>query len=212
MVSEKDSARSAWTFLREFTKRPKDMGSVIPSSVHLARQMVLSADLRDEHTVVELGAGTGAITSEIRTAVPEAELLCLEPNSGLADVLRRRFPELRVAEHYAGPGLPEVIAGHGLGLADRVVSALPWTMWGEDVQHAIFEGIVEAMCPQGRFVTYSYITGQMFPNHVVMRNQLHRRFRRVRQTKPLWSNFPPATVYVCEEPLPIPPHGYSRTG
>lgn len=200
-IPEREAAGSAWTFLREFARRPKDLGSVVPSSVHLARMMVRSADLENRHSVLELGAGTGAITSVIREAVPDAELLCLEPNPGLADVLRRRFPELSVAEDYAGPELPALLTRHGMSLVDRVVSALPWTIWGEETQSAIFEGIVAAMRPEGRFVTYSYLTGQVLPNHKVMRDQLHRRFRRVRRTKPLWANFPPATVYVCDGPV-----------
>src|SRR4030081_458169 len=50
-------------FLRSWMEKPLHMGAVMPSGKVLARTMAQYVDIDSEGPVVELGPGTGAITS-----------------------------------------------------------------------------------------------------------------------------------------------------
>src|SRR5689334_217078 len=92
---------STWSFLREFARDPVQLGAVAPSGVDLARRMVDAAGLEPGHVVVELGAGTGPMTAEILARRPDGPFVSLEPNPALAEILRQRFPGVRVEQRYA---------------------------------------------------------------------------------------------------------------
>ncbi len=185
-------------FLREFTRSPKRIGSIMPSSGQLARRMVRAADIRSGHTVVELGAGTGPITRAIRAAHPDVDLLLLEPAAELAAVLRATWPDVRVEERLA-QDLPEIVASWGHPRVDRVVSGLPWTMWSEDVIAAGLDAVVTSLAPGGRMVTFSYVHSQLLmPGARRFRRLLDARFDKVSRTEVQWLNLPPALVFVCD--------------
>ena len=56
-------------FLQDFLKRPREVGSIIPSSRFLERRIVRCAELRNASTVVELGPGTGGTTRAVLRAM-----------------------------------------------------------------------------------------------------------------------------------------------
>ncbi|MBW1876739.1 MAG: methyltransferase domain-containing protein [Deltaproteobacteria bacterium] len=195
-------------FLKEFAKNPMRVGSVAPSGVQLARRMVHAADIHPDHVVVELGAGTGPVTRELRAAHPEVPLLVLEPSPQMAALLRQAHPDITVVEEFA-QDLPEILRKWGHERADRVVSSLPWTMWSEEVIRSGLDAVVEGLVPTGRMVTFSYVHSQtLLPASRRFRSLLNERFGRVDRTRIQWRNLPPALVFVCGEPATTSP----RTG
>lgn len=192
---------SSWTFFREFVRRPTQVGSVIPSSKALARSVVDAAAIAPGQVVVELGAGTGPITSEIVARAPGTPLLCLEPAPDLARKLRHAVPGAMVLERKADRTLPDVVAGWGHPRVDRVVSGLPWTMWPAELQEEVLSGITSALAPHGRFVTYSYLNAQLSPSGLRFRDTLDQWFRHVWRSPVQWRNVPPAVVVVGDGPL-----------
>ena len=198
---------SVWTFVREFARDPVQLGAVAPSGPELARLMVEAAELRPEHVVVELGAGTGPMTAEIlrqRRALDPAgqggSLVVLEPNASLAALLRERFPGVAIEERYAQE-LRAILAGMGHERADRVVSSLPWAIWSEELQAEVFAAILDVLAPDGRMVTFAYVHALALPAAKRLRRALEARFREVRTTRTAWRNLPPALVYVCSQPI-----------
>lgn len=191
---------SLWTFVREFARDPVQLGALAPSGSDLARLMIESADLRPEHVVVELGAGTGPMTAEILRQRPDGPLAVLEPNPALAAVLRERFPGIRLEERQA-QDLREILAGMGHAKADRVVSSLPWAIWTEELQAEVFGAILDVLAPDGRMVTFAYVHALALPAAKRLRRALEARFRDVRTTRTAWRNLPPALVYVCSRPV-----------
>jgi phosphatidylethanolamine/phosphatidyl-N-methylethanolamine N-methyltransferase len=194
---------SAWSFLREFVRDPVQLGAVAPSGADLARLMAESADLRPEHVVVELGAGTGPMTEAILRARPDGPFVALEPNPILADALRVRFPGVRIEQRYAQE-LPAILADMGQTHADRVVSSLPWAIWSEQLQADVFAAILEVLKPEGRMVTFAYVHALRLPAAKRLRAALEARFSEVSTTRVAWLNVPPALVYVCDRPRRIP--------
>ena len=73
------------SFLAEFLRSPRAIGSVVPSSPSLGR--ILADAIADvtPGVIVELGAGTGPVTRQLATRFPDAHLIALEPNPRLAE-------------------------------------------------------------------------------------------------------------------------------
>src|SRR5436190_16284789 len=54
-----------WLFFSKFCRQGTRVGSVVPSSSQFARRMLMGIDWTQSRCVVELGAGTGAVTAEM---------------------------------------------------------------------------------------------------------------------------------------------------
>jgi phospholipid N-methyltransferase len=123
-------AFSNWTFLRrhlvffrEALLHPWSAGAIFPSSRRLAEAMARPVPLAGTGPVVELGAGTGAVTQALldRGVRPE-RLLVVERAPALAAHLRARFPQLRIIEGDAR-NLSSFLTDPGR--IDAVVSSVP---------------------------------------------------------------------------------------
>lgn len=85
--------RETAEFSYEFLRHPKGMGSLIPSSRELARNMYRIARIygHPQAIVIEAGAGSGAITRELVNHYPVGRLIINEANPRLAEHLQRHF-------------------------------------------------------------------------------------------------------------------------
>src|SRR6201989_2216799 len=86
-------------FLRSWIEKPLHMGAVMPSGKLLARTMAQYVDIDSEGPVVELGPGTGAITSAlIEHGVDQKRLVLVEYNPSFCALLRERYPQAKVVQ------------------------------------------------------------------------------------------------------------------
>ena len=95
-----------WVFFRQWLRAPLTTASVVPSSPRLGRAMALALPA-DAHRVVELGAGTGAITREllrvsVSTTKPRA--VVIGASAGRAASIRSMS-----AAHSAGERTPSTV-------------------------------------------------------------------------------------------------------
>ncbi len=188
-------------FLLEFLLAPDTLGSVTPSSRALSDAVVAAAEVFPGHRVVELGGGTGPVTDALTRRHPDADLVVFEPVPTLAKVLQHRLPQIDVRVEPAGADLAQRVASGDGRPVDRVVSGLPWTMWPAPQQAAVLDGIVRALAPTGRFVTYTYLSSVLSPAGFRFRRLVESRFARVGMTPVVWSNLPPAVVLVADGPI-----------
>ena len=144
-----------FTFLQGFLKRPMEVGSIIPSSRFLEREVVRSTVSRDARTLVELGPGTGGTTRALlRAAAPQAKLLAIEINPRFAHVLRH-MPDSRLAVHEGSAAeIVPALGRHGLPAADAIVSGIPFSTMPRELGLAILRSVHEALAPGGVFVAY----------------------------------------------------------
>jgi phospholipid N-methyltransferase len=193
-LDEAIASRPRWmTFLQQWWKNPLAMSSLAPSGRQLAGLMV-GALPAGASRVVELGAGTGAIT---RALVDRPEgtdhLLVVEMNPVLHEVLLQEFPGVRVACGDARR-LDELLLLHGAfepGQGDAVVSSLGLLPMPVPVQRTILAAAFEAMHPEGVFVQYTYgLTAPLAPE---VAEELGLRCERLGTA---WLNLPPARVFV----------------
>ena len=190
---------SAWSFLKDVVRRPKMMGAITPSGRALAKWMAESAEVRSEHVIAELGAGTGALTQGIVDRAPHAQILCFEPGEELARILGERFPQVRVTRRLAHE-LPEALQEWGKPQVDRIICGLPWTIWPEAEQRRILEAIVRSLAADGRFCTFMYVHSQYLPGAVAFKRLLGDYFANVATSRVAWRNVPPAFVWIATGP------------
>jgi phospholipid N-methyltransferase len=67
------------------------------------------------------------------------------------------------------------------------------------LQDRLIDSILEILRPGGRFVTFAYLQGLLLPAGHAFSRKLQSRFRKVKKTRTVWRNLPPAFVYVAEK-------------
>src|ERR1700730_19291762 len=89
-------------FLRSWIEKPLHVGAVMPSGRLLARTMAQYVDINSDDPVIELGPGTGAITSALlHSGVAQKRLVLVEYNPGFCALLRDRYPQAKVVQRGA---------------------------------------------------------------------------------------------------------------
>ena len=86
-------------FLRSWIEKPLHVGAVMPSGRPLARTMASYVDRHATGPVIELGPGTGAITSAlVEHGIDQKRLVLVEYNPGFCALLRDRYPQAKVVQ------------------------------------------------------------------------------------------------------------------
>ncbi len=176
-------------FFSSFAKAPRKVGSITPSSRGLGRAM--AAELPDEYSVcVELGGGTGSLTSAILAAgVPSEKLIVVERDPRLVAHLRKRFPKVAVVEGDA-QHLRRILANVGVDHVDAVVSGLPLRNLPGAVRRNIAAEVFAALGLGGVFVQFTYWGEPPVPADVAQRFNVGSEM-----TRRVWRNMPPANVW-----------------
>ena len=173
-------------FLRRWAANPLQMGSVVPSSRALGRRIAALVERRGDEVVVELGAGTGAITRALlEGGVPPDRLVVVEIVPDMASHLARAFPGVQVVQGDAfalADALPAALHGR-IGTA---ICGIPLVLLPIDQQRR-FVAAVEAVAPGRGFLLYTYCITSPLPWR-----RLGLSARREAWT-PL--NVPPASVW-----------------
>ncbi len=192
-----ESFREHILLLREFVRAPLSTATIAPSSRHLAHRMALSVDLEKAGSVVELGPGTGALTSELlRRLRHDARFLAVELNPVLAADWQRQFPRHQMAVGSVAD-LRQICSQHQIGNVDCIVSALPWPSFPSELQESGLEEVVDVLRPGGQMVTFGYHVGMLMPSGRNFVRLIEQKFRRVERLKWVWRNLPPAYILRC---------------
>lgn len=196
--------RSRAAFLAAALRSPLEVGTLLPSGPALAQRLaaVVPRDAVGQRrpVVVELGAGTGAVTAEIaRRAAPGTVLVAVEKDAGMADQLRSRNLGAHVVTADA-LALPEILADNGIERADAIVSVLPFTLLPAGRQRELLGAVRGALRSDGVFTAAAYSAAYWTPTARRFRDELARGFHEVVPTRSMWHNLPPAMSYICRQP------------
>lgn len=179
---------SSTLFLRHALRRPATSGAFLPSSRHLARAMTAQAEHAD--LLVELGAGTGAVTRALRESHPHVPLVVVEAEPRLAEHLRRNFPEADVRAQWAHDVLDGLVDAPSQTV---IVSSLPFRSLPKTVRNRTVKAVCDFLTsdPLRRLVQFTYQPRPPFelPPHFDLR--WHR-------ASMVWRNAPPAGVWVLQ--------------
>lgn len=147
-------------FLRRWARNPLQMGSVVPSSPALGRAIARHSRWDGGASVLELGAGTGAVSRALLAAgLPPERLVVVEIVPEMAAHLREALPGVRVVTGDAF-ALPSILpAGLRLG---TVICGIPLVLLPLERQRALVEA-VEAVAPGLGFLLYTYCATSPLP-------------------------------------------------
>lgn len=147
-----------FAFFRGFLSRPKEVGSIIPSSRFMERRLVRTADLANAKLAIELGPGTGGTTRALlRHMKPDAKLLAIEINPDFVKLLGRTFADPRLIVHHgSATEIPKILAEHGLDAPDVILSGIPFSTMEKALGLEILQSVRDSLRPNGRFVAYQF--------------------------------------------------------
>ncbi len=196
-VSKSNRTRSptrggdALLFARNFFRHPRMLGSIIPSSRFLIRQLLQPIDWSAARVIVEYGPGVGSITAEILQRMrPDATLIAIETNPEFVQFLQASFADerLKVLQDSA-ESVDLILKRLGHASANYIISGIPFSTIPAALRERILRKTSGALAPGGAFLVYQFST-RVLPD-------LQRIFHYVkRQFEPL--NVLPAHLFFCQ--------------
>lgn len=183
-------------FIKAAIRNPLEVSTVFPTSRSLAETLLSQADVLGAESVVELGAGTGAITRFLRPKLGKKEsYLGIELDPKMVAFLRREFTDLKFETGLAEE-LPQWKSARSV---DVVVSSLPWSVFGPETQEKTLEAIRESLKPGGVFLTYVCVNAMLYPSARRFIDLMKANFRVIERTPLEWRNVPPAFVFKAKK-------------
>lgn len=166
------------SFVIEFLKHPKQIGTFTQSSKHLAKQVAKEIDGSNE--VVEFGAGAGYVTREILKRLPDnGRLICFEISPKFCENLEKiNDSRLRVINNDAKN------CKRYIDNLKCIVSGLPLTLFAKPKR----EKILDITSKSKRYVQLQYTP--------LLTKKMKNYFPDVKM-KFVPQNFPPAFIHVC---------------
>ncbi|MDD2711022.1 MAG: methyltransferase domain-containing protein [Verrucomicrobiae bacterium] len=178
-------------FLREFINHPREIGAIVPSSRQLARQMASFVPVRQKGVVVDLGAGTGVVTSALLDqGVDARRVVAVERSPRLAGYFRGRFPHVKMIQGDAQllDQLLEDQFGADYGGVDFIISSLPLRSLPRSVVKSVEQKVHQVLKKNGRFIQFTY---DLRPASLWTFDRLTHCDSHM-----VWRNLPPARVDV----------------
>jgi phosphatidylethanolamine/phosphatidyl-N-methylethanolamine N-methyltransferase len=175
-------------FLRSWIEKPLHMGAVMPSGRLLARTMAQYVDVDSDDPVIELGPGTGAITSALlHRGIDQKRLVLVEYNSGFCALLRDRYPQAKVV-HGDAYTLRDTLWNVLGTRASAIVSGLPLVTKPMATRLKLIRDAFAALAPGAPFVHFTYSVAPPIPKSLPgVSTEASER---------IWMNLPPARVWV----------------
>jgi phosphatidylethanolamine/phosphatidyl-N-methylethanolamine N-methyltransferase len=175
-------------FIRSWMEKPLATGAVMPSGKPLARTMARYVDPDRPGPIVELGAGTGAVTAAlVEQGIESHRMVLVESNPGFCRLLHARYPDATVVQGDAY-ALRRLL-GHLLGApAAAVVSGLPLFNKPLKFRLRLLAEAFALLAPGAPFVQFTYAVIPPIPSSY--------SGARAQASERIWFNMPPARVWI----------------
>jgi phospholipid N-methyltransferase len=145
-------------FARSFFRHPRMLGSVIPSSRFLIREVLDPIHWGRAQVIVEYGPGVGTITGEILGRMrSNATLIAIETNPEFVRYLREAYPDerLRVVQGSAAD-VRTILEENGFAHASYIISGIPFSTLPAPERERILRDTKAALEPGGSFLVYQF--------------------------------------------------------
>lgn len=183
--------RPALLFWRRIFRYPAKIGAVCPSSRFLANKMVSLLPEKIE-TLLELGAGTGAITRKLYQT-DYKQLVIFEYDSQFCDHLKKHYPGAIVINDTI-ECLNQYRQIQHWPVVNAIVSSIPLLNFSKSVKIQILTELLAVMPVGGTLVQFTY--GINNPA-VDMTSDWHNAVET--SAHKVWLNIPPATVWCYQK-------------
>ena len=184
-----------WRFLVAGLVHQTQTGAVVPSQRFLINQMISPVPARYRGRIIELGAGTGALTRRLAARCPRAHIIACEINPRIAQDLQAGLAAAGLGRKVevvrdSAEQLLEGLTRSGADAPDFILSGIPLGNLGRETVVSLLSAIHAALAPGGMFI--------QFQHSLIDRKKIKARFARLR-TVPAFLNFPPAFVYYAQK-------------
>jgi phospholipid N-methyltransferase len=186
-----NSLRNYLNFLWAGLVKHGQTGGLVPSQRFLITKMIAPVPEDYRGQIIELGAGTGALTLRLAARCPGARILACEINPTLARDCRDNLAmaghnsRVEVVSASAEQPLSE-LGRRGMEKPDFVISGIPLGNLGGEKALALIDAIRRALGEGGMYI--------QFQHSLLDRKKIRTRFPNL-LTVPVFLNLPPAVVY-----------------
>lgn len=194
-VEQKLRVKDEVRFLKNWIGSPLLTGAVAPSSPQLAALMASLLDGNGSGTVVELGPGTGVVTSAILArGIAPGRLVSIEYSPDFCKLLRGRFPGVRIVQGdaYSLKTTLEPVCSAPLG---GIVSSLPLFTRPPAERLQLVNDALDLLAPGAPFIQFSYALVPPVPedagDFIIDRSSW------------VLKNLPPARVWTYRRPVQV---------
>jgi phospholipid N-methyltransferase len=186
---------SYWRFLLASVTQLPQVGAVVPSQRFLIDRMIAPVPPSYRGQILELGAGTGALTRRLAARCPKATILACEINPMLAHDLQLSLNTrtLRRQIQVVNEPAERLLARAGdwdFPAPDYIISGIPLGNLGREPVLALIDAIHGALAPAGLYI--------QFQHSLLDRRKIKDTFAQLRTVSVLM-NFPPAVVYYARK-------------
>ena len=190
----------AYLYFKKFVKHGRRIASFVPSSRFLAQAMCVNINPRNPQTIVELGAGTGAVTKIAAECMhPDSRLLAIEADPDFCHVIRENVPQAETLLCDARD-VYENLAQHNVYSVDVILNCLPTPSLPRHVARDVFAWM-------------SGLPGRPWHNQItVMPWVYHTFYQRLFDLvtfKLIPANLPPGGVFYCRGVKPEAPTSFA---
>ena len=178
-------------FVLRWLRNPLKIGAILPSGKELSAALASAVPRDGNGIVIELGAGTGAVTQALLSSglLPD-EIVVIERDRDMYRRLRKRFPDLSVCRadaHRIGE-IPEI---RSRGAVRAIVSSLPLLAISPAERDEIFKAAADVLAENGVIIQFTYGLGPPIDSA----QWLNLDFAAEPVAR-VWLNLPSATVWV----------------
>ncbi len=169
-------------------------GAIVPSQRFLVDKMIEPVPSGFRGQIVELGAGTGALTVRLAQKCPHARITACEINPVLAHDLRANLDragingQVEVCRKPANDLLSEF--SRTRTKPQFIISGIPLGNVGKEETFALLQNIEKTLVETGMYI--------QFQHSLVDRKKIEATFSETR-TVPVLLNFPPAFIYYARK-------------
>ena len=178
-------------FARNFFRHPRMLGSIVPSSRFLIKQLLEPINWARARVIVEYGPGVGGITAEVlRRMRSDAALIAIETNPDFVSYLRSTISDRRLQVVQASAAdVQEILRRLGHLRADYIISGIPFSTIPAPLRERILRSTHDVLEPRGAFLVYQF-SSRVFDDLKRIFGYVGRRF------EPL--NVLPAHLFICQ--------------
>jgi len=175
-----------FSFFKSWARSPRTTGSIIPSTSSIGHTMGGYINLERDGYIVEIGAGTGALTQGLlKSGIHYKRIILVELNKNLVKHLNRKFPDVLVI-HGDAQKLEELLPEHIKKDVQAIVSGLPFVSLPKKISYNILQAIEKLLPEKGIFLQFTY---RPWKSPLKSANFIGERIGRE------FFNFPPAAIW-----------------
>ncbi len=173
-------------FFKEFLKNWRSVGSITPSSKFLTNKMLETVDFSKAKLNIELGSGSGIITTQLlKKMSKDSRLIAFETSSDFYKELKKINDDRIEVHNQSALSLEKYFGG---GSVDYIISGIPLANLSSSDKKNLLASSYSALRSGGRFIQFQY--------SLESKKDLEKVFDKVDVNfTPL--NIPPAFVFSC---------------